>query len=87
MYPQRKPVEPIIEELISDTNVGYTDLINIPSTIGAKTTKVFKIIETTSPGAITDLSVATITPTSITLTWTAPGDDGYLGKASTYTIK
>ncbi|MFH0774179.1 MAG: hypothetical protein V2A53_01600 [bacterium] len=52
MYPQRKPVEPIIEELISDTNVGYTDLINIPSTIGAKTTKVFKIIETTSPGLL-----------------------------------
>ncbi|MEW6103576.1 MAG: putative Ig domain-containing protein [bacterium] len=43
--------------------------------------------DATPPGTITDLSVATVTSRSITLTWTTPGDDGYVGTATTYDLR
>ncbi|MEW6482813.1 MAG: fibronectin type III domain-containing protein [bacterium] len=43
--------------------------------------------DTISPAAITDFAVAAITSNSITLKWTAPGDDGYEGRATTYDIR
>ncbi len=43
--------------------------------------------DTTPPGTITDLGIATIISTSITLIWTAPGDDGYVGTATAYDIR
>ncbi len=43
--------------------------------------------DTTPPGTITNLSVATATITSIAVTWTAPGDDGYAGTSTTYDIR
>ena len=39
------------------------------------------------PGKITDLGVEQPTSTSITLTWTAPGNDGYTGTAVAYEIR
>jgi|GEM_PF-6543385 len=39
--------------------------------------------DTTAPGAITDLSVADSTCTSLTLEWTAPAEDGAAGAAVT----
>lgn len=39
------------------------------------------------PAAVTDLSVGGSTETSITLTWTAPGDDGMTGRATEYDIR
>jgi uncharacterized delta-60 repeat protein len=39
------------------------------------------------PGAITDLAVANPTATSITLNWTAPGDNGAIGTAAGYVVK
>ncbi|HHY83310.1 MAG TPA: hypothetical protein GX505_11650 [Clostridiales bacterium] len=39
-----------------------------------------------SPSAVTDLAVSEVSDTSITLTWTAPGDDGDVGTASVYEI-
>ena len=39
-----------------------------------------------SPGRIDDLSILQIGETSVTLTWTAPGDDGEMGAASSYTL-
>jgi hypothetical protein len=41
----------------------------------------------TPPAAITDLTTSSPTDTSITLTWTAPGDDGVNGNASGYVVK
>jgi len=41
----------------------------------------------TAPYAITDLTAATPTLTSIELVWAAPGDDGDIGKATSYDIK
>lgn len=43
--------------------------------------------DTTPPAAITDLAATNPTSTSITLTWTAPGDDGNSGTASQYDIR
>lgn len=39
------------------------------------------------PGAITDLSVAAVGDSSVTLTWTAVGDDGTTGTASGYEVR
>jgi uncharacterized repeat protein (TIGR01451 family) len=44
-------------------------------------------IESITPADITDLATGTITENSIQLTWTAPGDDGNSGTASTYDIR
>jgi outer membrane protein assembly factor BamB len=41
----------------------------------------------TSPATVTDLASSASTTNSITLTWTAPGDDGNTGTASEYDIR
>ncbi len=43
--------------------------------------------DTTAPAAVTDLATTNPTTTSIDLTWTAPGDDGNTGTASSYDIR
>ena len=43
--------------------------------------------DTTAPAAIADLSVTGTTGTSISLRWTAPGDNGTTGTATTYDIR
>jgi hypothetical protein len=43
--------------------------------------------DTTPPAVVTDLTVTSVTTDSITLTWTAVGDDGNIGTASTYDIR
>jgi len=43
--------------------------------------------DTTAPAAVTDLSLSTPTPTTISLSWTAPGDDGITGTATNYDIR
>ena len=43
--------------------------------------------DTTAPAAVTTLSATAWTETSITLGWTAPGDDGSTGTAASYDIR
>jgi hypothetical protein len=43
--------------------------------------------DTTPPAAITDLTASNPTSTSVTLEWTAPGDDGMTGNATGYLVK
>ncbi|MBI5555033.1 MAG: Ig-like domain-containing protein, partial [Elusimicrobia bacterium] len=43
--------------------------------------------DTTAPAAVTNLSISDSSVNSITLTWTAPGDDGSSGTATTYDIR
>ncbi len=44
--------------------------------------------DTTAPGRVTDLLAVTLTqPGKVRLTWTAPGDDGYVGRANRYDIR
>ncbi|MCP3938250.1 MAG: hypothetical protein GY708_23120, partial [Actinomycetia bacterium] len=44
-------------------------------------------IEDTPPADITDLATGTVTSSTIDLSWTAPGDDGSSGTATTYDIR
>ncbi|HHL72334.1 MAG TPA: T9SS type A sorting domain-containing protein [Bacteroidetes bacterium] len=46
-----------------------------------------RVIDTTPPAAISDLTVKSTGSTSIGLQWTAPGDDGSTGQASSYDIR
>ncbi|MCK4303763.1 MAG: fibronectin type III domain-containing protein [Candidatus Eisenbacteria sp.] len=43
--------------------------------------------DTTPPAKVSDLSVTTVTDSSATLAWEAPGDDGTSGTASAYDIR
>jgi len=43
--------------------------------------------DTTPPAAVSDLAATAATSASVTLTWTAPGDDGNTGTASIYDIR
>jgi len=43
--------------------------------------------DTTAPNAVTDLALSNADSDSIDLAWTAPGDDGSTGTASTYDIR
>jgi subtilisin family serine protease len=43
--------------------------------------------ETTAPAAIADVGVASTLPWSATLSWTATGDDGPTGRASSYDVR
>lgn len=43
--------------------------------------------DATPPAAVTDLTVAAIRDTAVTLTWTAPGDDGDRGRATAYDLR
>jgi len=43
--------------------------------------------DTTAPGTVTTLATSAATHTGCTLTWTAPGDDGGVGTATSYEIR
>ncbi len=43
--------------------------------------------DTTAPAAVTDLAAGSPTASSVTLTWTAPGDDGTTGTAASYDVR
>lgn len=43
--------------------------------------------DNTPPAAVADLAAASSTQNSVTLTWTAPGDDGTTGTAASYDIR
>jgi hypothetical protein len=43
--------------------------------------------DSTPPSAVANLSIVTSTTSTVTLTWTSPGDDGTTGTATTYDIR
>lgn len=45
------------------------------------------VLDNITPGGINDLSVTDVTANSITLSWTAPGDDDATGTVSSYDVK
>jgi hypothetical protein len=47
----------------------------------------FSVRDAIPPAAVTDLAATSPTTSSIVLTWTAPGDDGSIGRATTYDIR
>ena len=44
-------------------------------------------VDTVPPATITDLTVLSVGPNSVTLRWTAPGDDGMTGQAMWYDLR
>ena len=44
-------------------------------------------VDSTAPAGVTDLAIVSVAANSITLRWTAPGDDGNTGTADSYVIK
>ncbi len=61
-----------------DNNIDDFTLVNAYSPPSA---------DVTPPSQITDLGIASTTATSVTLSWTAPGDDGNQGTAKSYDIR
>jgi len=45
------------------------------------------IVDLTPPARVTDLRVPATTPHSVTVSWTAPGDDGAIGTAAQYNLR
>lgn len=45
------------------------------------------ITDSTAPAAVSNLATSNPTGSSVTLTWTAPGDDGSTGTASSYDVR
>jgi len=43
--------------------------------------------DTTPPAPVQDLAAVDVTTTGLTLTWTAPGDDGTVGTAATFDVR
>ncbi|MFQ5633145.1 MAG: FlgD immunoglobulin-like domain containing protein, partial [bacterium] len=69
----------------ADSALGalLADQAFLPLSIGAINTQQFDLIP---PARISDLGVVQKTTDSMTLAWTAPGDDSTSGKASQYTL-
>ena len=64
---------------IADEVPNWSGLSNIASNITS--------VEQTAPSIVADLITLSPTDSSITLSWTAPGDDGNIGTASVYDIR
>jgi len=77
VYIRVKDTDQTVENKILDTI--YIDHMFIRSVFGAS--------DTTPPAAVTDLAAGDPTSSAITLTWTAPGDDGTTGTANLYDIR
>ncbi|GEM_PF-4230855 len=57
---------------------------------GTSNTQTFTVnaaADTTAPAAVTNLATGAVTSSSIVVTWTAPGDDGSTGAATTYDLR
>ena len=67
----------------SDTNVASAGSDVLTSVTNGS----YNLGDMTAPAAVINLSASNITTNSITLSWTAPGDDGGSGTATSYDIR
>ena len=72
---------------LSNGLLGDNQAQEIPAEWIGDSVTVTGAADTIPPAPITDLRAGNPTPISITLTWTAPGDDGNAGTASEYDIR
>jgi hypothetical protein len=54
---------------------------------GATASATPSVPDTTSPAAVTNLAGSNVTYTTVDLAWTAPGDDGSSGRATSYQLR
>ncbi len=66
---------------------GYESAYGAPLVVHAWSTSASIYYDTTAPSTVTDLAAGSPTSASITLSWTAPGDDGSSGTASSYDVR
>ena len=86
---------PVGSGVINIDSIGYNgimagDTITILLTMEDATTKQFTVFgggDSTPPATVTDLAITDTAATSVDLSWTAPGDDGSVGTATTYDIR
>ncbi len=77
-----------INKLQGNTGTQYAGLLVHGNTNdGVDDVHISRASDTTPPAAITDLSVASSTSASVSLSWTAPGDDGTNGTARSYDLR
>jgi hypothetical protein len=57
------------------------------SEVAQATTFAMPVPDTTPPAAVTNLMVSAVNSNSVTLSWTAPGDDGNNGAATSYDVR
>jgi len=85
----------VVVGLQSDTGYHFAIKVGdeVPNWSGLSNTVYGKTIreevapDTTAPSVVTDLAISDSTSNTITLAWTAPGDDGNAGTASQYDIR
>lgn len=89
------PVTPTASSSLTIQTSGTTPIGTYAINIGSKsgnlernTTYTMTVTtDTVAPSAVTNLATGSPSISSITLTWTAPGDDGNIGTASQYDIR
>ena len=67
--------------VVYDEAANSSGLSNVPSATTSQP------VDVVAPAVVANLYVQSVTSTSAVLTWTAPGDDGAVGLASTYDIR
>ena len=79
----------IVSGLNTDTTYYFAikTADEVPNWAGVSNSPSGTTIDETAPADITDLAASNPTMTSITLTWTAPGDNGNSGTATTYDLR
>ena len=75
------------ENYLSANQTGIDATLASPTTVNFSLSSSQQVSDNTSPGAITDLAAGNPAPNSVTLSWTAPGDDGNTGQAAQYDIR
>lgn len=73
---------------ITNEGTGYTLTASTTTAGVASTTSApFNVVDNINPATIATLTVTKVSPTSLQLAWTAPGDDGNLGTATSYELR
>jgi hypothetical protein len=76
----------------ADETIIVTLADNLAYTVGAQQSATVILSDNDTPdqilpGNIADLKTSTVTQTSVTLNWTAPGDEGSTGSATSYDLR
>ncbi|MBI2930059.1 MAG: fibronectin type III domain-containing protein, partial [Planctomycetes bacterium] len=85
----------VVDDVFAEADETFYAVLSFPSggaTLGTPSWATVTILsnealDTTAPAAVTNLAVTGVTSRSVTLTWTAPGDDGLAGTAAVYDVR